>query len=88
MINLVLPDYFGIRHPGSIMGAAHTSSVMGSAFGPLPSGFAFDYFDAYKEILPAMMLISTLAAAAAFKIVSDRVIKGFSEIDKKEPLSA
>lgn len=50
-LNYVWPSFFGRASLGSIKGTATTVMVLGSAFGPLPFGFAYDYFHGYTEIL-------------------------------------
>jgi predicted MFS family arabinose efflux permease len=65
-LNVVWPDYFGRKHLGSIKGFASTIMVIGSAFGPLPFGFAFDWFGGYTQILIAMMIFPVLGCIAAF----------------------
>ncbi len=59
------PSYFGRKHLGSIRGVAMTASVLGSAFGPLPFGFAFDFFGGYKEVLLLAMIFPAIGAVAA-----------------------
>ena len=59
------PNYFGRRNLGSIRSMAMTASVVGSAFGPLPFGFAFDYFGGYREVLIFCMIFPILGALAA-----------------------
>jgi MFS family permease len=65
-LNMVWPDYFGLGHLGSIIGAGQISLVAGSAFGALPFGIAFDHFGGYKEIILVMAVFSALSAAASF----------------------
>ncbi len=67
-LHLVWPNYFGLKHLGSIKGIVETSLIAGSAFGPLPFGFAYDYFGGYREILWAMISLSVILAIAAFFI--------------------
>lgn len=64
-LNVIWPQYFGRTHIGSIKGMAMTITVIASAFGPLPFGFAFDWFRGYNEILWVMMIFPLLAATAA-----------------------
>ena len=60
------PNYFGNKNLGSIRGVTMTAMILGSALGPLPFGFAFDYFGGYKEILLIMMAFPVLGSLAAF----------------------
>lgn len=62
---IIWPSYYGRTHLGSIRGMAMTAMVIGSAFGPLPFGFAFDYFGGYREILLVSMIFPVLGALAA-----------------------
>ncbi|TCT12139.1 cyanate permease [Natranaerovirga pectinivora] len=64
-VNYVWANYYGRKHLGSIKGASMTIGVIGSAFGPLPFGFAFDYFKGYKEILIVMMVFALLGIISA-----------------------
>jgi MFS family permease len=59
--SVILPNYFGKKHLGSIRGFFSTAMVIGSALGPLPFGLAFDHFNGYREIL-LMVLILPLAS--------------------------
>ena len=59
------PNYFGREHLGSIRGTVMTALVIGSAFGPLPFGFAYDYFGGYNEILLFMLVFPILGAIAS-----------------------
>lgn len=63
---VIWPNYFGRRYLGSIRGIAMTAMVIGSAFGPLPFGFAFDYFGGYREIILLSMIMPALGMLAAF----------------------
>ncbi|MTI96400.1 MAG: MFS transporter [Firmicutes bacterium] len=63
--NVVWPSYFGRGNLGSIRSMAMTATVIGSAFGPLPFGFAFDFFGGYQEIIIASMLFPLLGILAA-----------------------
>lgn len=62
---VIWPSYFGRKYLGSIRGIAMTAMVIGSAFGPLPFGFAFDWFQGYREILLLSLLFPALGAVAA-----------------------
>ncbi|MBT2710281.1 MFS transporter [Pseudomonas sp. ISL-84] len=72
-LNYVWPSYFGRQFLGSIKGTAMTVMVIGSALGPLPFGFAYDFFGGYKEIiymtmiLPALAILSSLLAGKPLK---------------------
>lgn len=63
--NIIWPNYFGRKHLGSINGVVMMTLVISSAFGPLPFGFAFDWFGGYKEILLFMMIFPVLGIFAA-----------------------
>ncbi|MDG5787175.1 MFS transporter [Evansella sp. AB-P1] len=65
-IALIIPQYFGRAHLGSIRGVGFTSTVVASSFGPLPFGIAFDWFGSYKEILIVMLLFFLLATIVAW----------------------
>lgn len=62
---LVWPDYYGMKHLGSIRGLVMTASVIASAIGPVPFGFAFDTFGAYTEALLLMMVFPAVGIVAA-----------------------
>lgn len=62
---VIWPNYYGRKYLGSIRGVAMTAMVVGSAFGPLPFGFAFDWFGGYQEILMASMVFPILGVFAA-----------------------
>ncbi|AOM83734.1 MFS transporter [Salisediminibacterium beveridgei] len=65
VISYIFPDYFGRQHIGSIKGIAQTMTVIGSAFGPLPFGFAYDYFGGYTEILLLMFIFPAFGIVAS-----------------------
>ncbi|RKD31398.1 MFS transporter [Thermohalobacter berrensis] len=64
--NVIWPNYFGRKYLGSIRGIAMTAIVIGSSLGPLPLGFAYDFFHGYKEILTLMMIFPLLGSIACF----------------------
>jgi MFS family permease len=64
-LGIIWPNYFGRKNIGSINGIVMTTTVIGSAFGPLPFGFAYDFFGRYNEIIILMMLFPLLGVAAA-----------------------
>lgn len=69
-LNYVWASYYGRASLGSIKGVATTVMVIGSAFGPLPFGYAFDYFNGYSEILifsTILPLLGFICAAIAKK---------------------
>ncbi len=76
-LNYVWPSYFGRASLGSIKGTATTVMVLGSAFGPLPFGFAYDYFHGYTEILllslifPIGGIVCSLGAKKPEKLVKE-----------------
>lgn len=63
---LVWPDYYGMKHLGSIRGLVMTAAVIGSAIGPIPFGIAFDTFGTYKEAIIIMMLFPIIGIFLAF----------------------
>ncbi|WP_051081157.1 MFS transporter [Salsuginibacillus kocurii] len=64
--NVIWPNYFGLTHLGQLRSLATTSVVVGSALGPLPFGYAFDFFGSYTEILLATAMLTLLAMVLAF----------------------
>jgi MFS family permease len=56
------PRYFGRRHQGSIQGAAQSIGVVGASVGPLPLGFAFDYFGSYTGTLYLLAALPVVCA--------------------------
>lgn len=62
---LVWPTYFGVKHLGSIRGAAMTATVIGSALGPLPFGIAYDILGRYNEAFILIMLFPASGIIAA-----------------------
>ncbi|MFA9558869.1 MFS transporter [Evansella sp. AB-rgal1] len=65
-IALIIPQYFGRTHLGSIKGVGMTSTVIASSLGPLPFGVAFDWFGGYKEILMVVLVFFLLATIVAW----------------------
>lgn len=65
-IGIILPNYFGRKHLGSIKGLSMTMMVIGSAFGPLPFAIFYDLFGGYTEIIIIMMLFPLLGSIASF----------------------
>ena len=63
--NMIWPNYFGRKNLGSIKGFTMMAMVIGSAAGPLPFGFAFDYFGGYTEILLITTIFPALALVGA-----------------------
>jgi MFS family permease len=57
------PRYFGRRHLGSIQGAAQSIGVVGASVGPLPLGFAFDYFGSYTGTLYLLAALPIVCAS-------------------------
>ncbi len=70
---IVWPNYYGMKHLGSIRGLAMTVTVVGSALGPIPFGFAFDMFGSYDRTIILMMLFPAAGIAAA--LLSSKPIK-------------
>lgn len=69
-LNTIWPNYYGRSSIANIQGITMTSTVVCSAFGPLPFGFAFDYFGGYAEILWIMILFPILGCV--FAIISPK----------------
>ncbi|MBU9710664.1 MFS transporter [Evansella tamaricis] len=65
-IAMIIPQYFGRAHLGSIKGIGFTSTVIASSLGPLPFGIAFDWFGGYTEILLIMLIFFLLATVIAW----------------------
>ena len=63
MFGYIWPRYFGRKHLGSIQGIGQMIGVIGASLGPLPVGFAIDYFGSslvtirYLSIYPIIMAI-------------------------------
>jgi len=68
IINMAWPIYFGLRYLSSIRGSVQMCMVIGSAFGPLPFGFAYNFFGGYKEILWIMVIFSAITAISTIFI--------------------
>lgn len=60
-MGIIWPNYFGLKHLGSIRSIATTAIVSGSAFGPLPFGWAYDNLGSYQQIILLMMLFPFVA---------------------------
>jgi MFS family permease len=65
-LGIILPNYFGRLHIGSIKGFTTTFNVIGSALGPLPFGIAYDLFNGYREVLLVMLMFPVLGCIAAW----------------------
>lgn len=63
--NVIWANYYGREYLGSIRGFSMMSIIVGSAFGPLPFGFAFDYFGGYGEIISTIAIIPLLGIVSA-----------------------
>jgi len=57
---IVWPNYYGLKHLGSVRGFAMTVMVIASAVGPLPFGLAYDAFNSYRIAFLIMMVFSFL----------------------------
>ena len=63
MFGYIWPRYFGRKHLGSIQGTGQMIGVIGASLGPLPVGFAIDYFGSslitirYLSVYPIFMAI-------------------------------
>ncbi|NJP38032.1 MFS transporter [Alkalicoccus luteus] len=64
---LIIPNFFGTAHLGSLKGVGVTATVTASAIGPLPFGLAFDQFGSYNEILLLMLVFPLTASFVAWK---------------------
>lgn len=62
---VVWPNYFGMKHLGSIRGMIMTSTVIASALGPIPLGLAFDAFGNYTGAIMMIMLLPLVGVFAA-----------------------
>lgn len=74
---IVWPDYYGIKHLGSIRGLAMTATVLASALGPIPFGIAFDLFGSYNPAIFVMMFFSTVGILVAFLSPKPKNSKNF-----------
>ena len=63
---VILPNYFGKKHLGSIRGFFSTAMVLGSALGPLPFGVAYDHFHSYTQIMLLVLIMPVIALVAAY----------------------
>jgi len=59
------PRYFGRTHLGSIQGTGQMIGVVGASLGPLPLGFAKDYFGNYDAMLMGLAAIPLTWAVVA-----------------------
>jgi MFS family permease len=59
------PQYFGRTHLGSIQGTGQMIGVVGASLGPLPLGFAKDYFGNYDAMLVGLAVIPLTWAVVA-----------------------
>ncbi|MDE0811299.1 MAG: MFS transporter, partial [Alphaproteobacteria bacterium] len=59
------PRYFGRTHLGSIQGTGQMIGVVGASLGPLPLGFAKDYFGNYDAMLLGLAAIPLIWAVVA-----------------------
>ena len=63
MFGYIWPRYFGRKHLGSIQGTGQMIGVIGASLGPLPVGFAIDYFGSslitirYLSVYPIIMAV-------------------------------
>jgi MFS transporter, OFA family, oxalate/formate antiporter len=58
MITIVLADYYGRQHLGSIYGVMRSVQVSGFALGPLVSGATFDLVQSYQKAFLSFLLLS------------------------------
>ena len=64
--NVILPNYFGRKHQGTIRGTPMTAMVDGFSSGPLSFGFTYVTLSGYSEILLIMMVFPLVASITAF----------------------
>ena len=62
-------NYFGRKHLGSIQGVGQTIGVVGASIGPLPLGFAYDFYGAYDGALQLLAVLPMICAALALFLV-------------------
>ncbi len=62
---IVWPDYFGMKHLGTIRGYAMAGLVIGSAFGPLPLGILYGMRHSYDTALLLLMALPVLSFVLA-----------------------
>ena len=58
---IVWPDYFGMKHLGTIRGYAMAGLFIGSAFGPLPLGILYGLQQSYDTALLLLMVLPVIA---------------------------
>ncbi len=73
--SVMLPNYFGKKHLGSIRGFFSTAMVIGSALGPLPFGLAYDHFNGYTEIMLLVLILPVLAVLASYLAIPPKYKK-------------
>lgn len=78
------PNYFGIKHLGSIRSITMTAIVIGSSLGPLPFGFAYDFFGGYREILLIMMIFPAIASLSCLFSPIPKKPEKLEKVDKSE----
>jgi MFS transporter, OFA family, oxalate/formate antiporter len=61
VITVVLADYYGRQHLGSIYGVMRSVQVSGFALGPLISGAAFDLVQSYRHAFGSFLLLSIVS---------------------------
>jgi MFS family permease len=61
VITVVLADYYGRQHLGSIYGVMRSVQVSGFALGPLISGAAFDLVQSYRQAFGSFLLLSIVS---------------------------
>ncbi|MFO7635686.1 MAG: MFS transporter [Clostridia bacterium] len=57
---VVWPNYYGMRHLGSIRGLVMALMVVASALGPLPLGLGFDFSGSYRPVLLGLAILPFL----------------------------
>lgn len=65
-LNILWPNYFGLKHLGSIRGAATIFMVAGSALGPLPFGISFDLTGDYNIAILGMVIFTSVTLMLSF----------------------
>lgn len=79
---VIIPNYFGRQHLGSIQGITMTVTVLASALGPLPFGITYDYFGGYTEIIMAMSAFPLIAVVTSFLAVKPSLKRDPGQIAK------
>ena len=65
-MQVIWPNYYGIKYLPRIRSMTMTAMVLGSSLGPLPLGLAYDLLGGYREALLILMILPVIAGLAAF----------------------